>query len=393
MASNKRLGILTGGGDVPGLNPAIKAVVESAIDQGWEVVGVRQGWGGLLHCNLDSPQARKNLFLDLTRSTVRTIDRTGGTFLHTSRTNPQRTKASEVPDFLKGTAEPIEGQGDAAIYDFTPHILSVLEFLELDALIPIGGDDTLSYAARLHEEGFPVVAIPKTMDNDVYGTDYCIGFSTAVTRSVEFITALRTPSGSHERIAIVELFGRNSGETSLISAYLADVDRAIISEVPFDIQKLALLLVQDKYNNPSNYAIMTISEGAREIGGDLVHYDGDEDAYGHKKLGGIGSLTGEKLKEITGENIIYQQLGYLMRSGAPDSLDRMVAVSYGQLAMDLVAGGRSGRMVALRDGVYTHVPLNRVISGVKRVDVDEMYDVEQYRPKIADMMGKPMFLY
>jgi 6-phosphofructokinase 1 len=231
------------------------------------------------------------------------------------------------------------------------------------------------------------------MDNDVYGTDYCIGFSTAVTRSVNFITDLRTPSGSHERIAIVELFGRNSGETSLISAYLADVDRAIISEVPFDVQKLALLLVQDKYSNPSNYAIMTISEGAREIGGEVVEYSGDEDAYGHRKLGGIGKLTGETLKEVTGENIIYQQLSYLMRSGAPDSLDRMVAVSYGLLAVDLVMQGRSGRMVALRDGMYTHVPLNRVISGVKRVDVDEMYDVEQYRPKIADMLGKPMFLY
>ncbi len=393
MGRNKKLGILTGGGDVPGLNVAIKAVVESAIDKGWDVIGIRKGWAGLLHCNLDSPQSRKNLFMPLLRNTVRTIDRTGGTFLHTSRTNPQRVKASEVPDFLKGTAEPIEGEGDKAIYDFTPHVLKVLDALELDALVPIGGDDTLSYAARLHEEGFPVVAIPKTMDNDVYGTDYCIGFSTAVTRSVDFITNLRTPSGSHERIAIVELFGRNSGETSLISAYLADVDRAIISEVPFDIQKLALLLVQDKYSNPSNYAIMTISEGAREIEGDLVHYDGDEDAYGHKKLGGIGAVTGEKIKKLTGENIIYQQLGYLMRSGAPDSLDRMVAVSYGLLAMDLVAQGRSGRMVALRDGVYTHVPLKYVISGTKRVDVDEMYDVEQYRPKIANMMGKPMFLY
>ncbi len=393
MARNKKLGILTGGGDVPGLNPAIKAVVEMAIDQGWDVVGIRRGWGGLLHCNLDSPQAQKNLFVPLTRSAVRTIDRTGGTFLHTSRTNPQRVKLADTPDFLKGTVEPIEGEGDEAIYDFTSHVLKVLEFLELDALVPIGGDDTLSYAARMHQEGFHVVAIPKTMDNDVYGTDYCIGFSTAVTRSVEFITALRTPSGSHERIAIVELFGRNSGETSLISAYLADVDRAIISEVPFDAQKLGLLLVQDKYNNPSNYAIMTISEGAREIGGDLIHYEGDEDAYGHKKLGGIGKITGEKLRQITGQNVIYQQLGYLMRSGAPDSLDRMVAVSYGLLAMDLVAQGRSGRMVALRDGMYTHVPLNRVISGVKRVDVDEMYDVEQYRPKIADMLGKPMFLY
>ncbi len=393
MARTKKVGILTGGGDVPGLNPAIKAVAETAIDNGWDVIGIRRGWGGLLHCNLDSPHARKNLFQTLTRNTVRTIDRTGGTFLHTSRTNPQRVKTVDVPDFLEGTTEPKEGQGADAIHDFTAHVLQVLDFLEVDALVPIGGDDTLSYAARLHEEGFPVVAIPKTMDNDVYGTDYCIGFSTAVTRSVEFITSLRTPSGSHERIAVVELFGRNSGETSLISAYLADVDRAIISEVHFDVQKLALLLVQDKYNNPSNYAIMTISEGAREIGGSLVHYDGDEDAYGHKKLGGIGAVTGEKLKTITGENIIYQQLGYLMRSGAPDSLDRMVAVSYGLLAMDLVNQGRSGRMVALRDGVYTHVPLNRVISGVKRVDVDEMYDAEQYRPKIADMLGKPMFLY
>jgi ATP-dependent phosphofructokinase / diphosphate-dependent phosphofructokinase len=393
MIRSKKVGVLTGGGDVPGLNPAIKAVVESAIDRGWEAVGIRRGWGGLLHCNLDSPQARKNLFVTLTRNVVRTIDRTGGTFLHTSRTNPGRVKAPEVPDFLEGTSSPVVGEDGKEHYDFTPHILKVLEFLEVDALVPIGGDDTLSYAARMHQEGFPVVAIPKTMDNDVYGTDYCIGFSTAVTRSVNFITDLRTPAGSHERIAVLELFGRNSGETSLISAYLADVDRAIISEVPFDIQKLALLLVQDKYNNPSDYAIMTISEGAREIEGQLIHYDGDEDAYGHKKLGGIGAITGEKLKAITGQNIIYQQLGYLMRSGVPDSLDRMVAVSYGQLAMDLVDQRRSGRMVALRDGVYTHVPLNRVISGVKRVDVDEMYDVEQYRPKIADMLGKPMFLY
>jgi 6-phosphofructokinase len=393
MARSKRLGVLTGGGDVPGLNVAIKAVSERAIDEGWEVTGIRQGWGGLLHCNVDSPHARKNLFLPLTRGAVRTIDRTGGTFLHTSRTNPQRVKAADVPDFLEDSVRPIEGEGDEAIYDFTPHILQVLDFLELDAIVPIGGDDTLSYAARLHHEGFPVVAIPKTMDNDVYGTDYCIGFSTAVTRSVGFIANLRTPSGSHERIAIIELFGRNSGETSLIAAYLADVDRAIISEVPFDIQKLSLLLVQDKYNNPSNYAIMTISEGAREIEGERIHYDGDEDAYGHRKLGGIGAVTGEKLKAISGENIIYQQLGYLMRSGVPDSLDRMVAVSYAQLAVDLILHGRSGRMVALRDGVYTHVPLNRVISGEKRVDVDEMYDVDQYRPKIADMLGKPMFLY
>jgi 6-phosphofructokinase len=393
MEKKKRVGILTGGGDVPGLNAAIKAAAETALTSGWEVVGIRRGWGGLLHYNLDSPQARDKQCIPLTMNSVRIIDRTGGTFLHTSRTNPQRAKASDLPDFLEGVGEPIGGEGDTAIFDHTPHVLKVIDFLELDALIAIGGDDTLSYAARLHHEGFPVVAIPKTMDNDVYGTDYCIGFSTAVTRSVEAITALRTTSGSHERIAVVELFGRNSGETSLFAAYLADVDRAIISEVAFDVHKLALLLVQDKYANPSNYAIMTISEGATEVGGDTVQDESDVDAYGHRRLGGIGETTVAKLKEITKENVLYQKLSYLMRSGAPDSLDRMVAVSFGLLAMDLVREGRSGRMVALRDGMYTHVPLHRVIAGVKRVDVDEMYDVEQYRPQIAHVLGKPMFLY
>ena len=385
----KRIGVLTGGGDVPGLNPCIKTIVYRAVDEGYEVVGIRKGWGGLLYCNPEDPESVAQYIVPLDKQRVRTIDRTGGTFLHTSRTNPGKVRASEVPAFLKDKTHP----DDKGPFDFTPHVLQVLDKLDVGTLVPIGGDDTLSYAERLHREGVHIAAIPKTMDNDVYGTDYCIGFSTAVTRSVDFITALRTPTGSHERIAIVELFGRNSGETSLFAAYLAHVDRAVISEVPFDPEKLSAMLLEDKRANPSNYAIMTISEGAREIGGELSHYDGDEDAYGHKKLGGIGKMTGERLKEITGENIIYQQLGYLMRSGAPDSLDRMVAVSYGLLAMDLVSQGRSGRMVALRDGVYTHVPLNRVISGEKRVDVDEMYDVEQYRPKIADMLGKPMFLY
>src|SRR5512139_2501704 len=267
-----------------------------------------------------------------------------------------------------------------------------MRHLQVDGMVAIGGDDTLSYAARLHQEGFPVVAIPKTMDNDVYGTDYCIGFSTAVTRSVDFITALRTPTRSHERIAIIELFGRNSGETSLFAAYLANVDRAVISEVPFDIERLSALLVEDKHSNPSNYAVMTISEGATMIGGDIVE-TGEADAYGHRKLGGVGQLTGDLIKKITGENIIYQQLGYLMRGGAPDSLDRMVAYSYANLATDLIAQARSGRMVALRDGKYTHIPLSTVISGIKRVDVDELYDRHNYRPKVANMLGKPMFLY
>ncbi|MGB9591532.1 MAG: 6-phosphofructokinase, partial [Candidatus Kryptoniota bacterium] len=281
---------------------------------------------------------------------------------------------------------------DGETFDFTPHVLNVLDHLKIDALLPIGGDDTLSYAVRLHKEGFPVVAIPKTMDNDVFGTDYCIGFSTAVTRSVNFITALRTPAGSHERIAVVELFGRNSGETSLISAYLAGVDRAVISEVPFDPEKLAKLLLEDKKNNPSGYAIMTISEGAQMVGGKIIEY-GQADAYGHKKLGGIGAITGEALKQITGSEIIYQQLAYLMRSGEPDALDRMVAISYANLATDLVIKKQYGRMVALKEGKYTHIPVDSIADGLKRVDVEELYDVDQYKPKVAHLLGKPMFLY
>jgi 6-phosphofructokinase 1 len=271
-------------------------------------------------------------------------------------------------------------------------VLQNLEHLGIDTLIPIGGDDTLSYGERLHSEGFPVVAIPKTMDNDVYGTDYCIGFSTAVTRSVRLIHQLRTSTGSHERIAVIELFGRNSGETSLISSYLAAVDRAIISEVPFDPEKLAELVMRDKAKNPSNYAMVTISEGAHMQGGKVVEY-GEADAYGHKKLGGIGEITGEALKTLTGEKIIYQRLAYLMRSGAPDALDLMVAVNYANMAMDLIDDGVSGRMVALRDGTYTHIPMSTVTSGVKRVDVGELYDVDQYRPKVRHVLGKPMFLY
>lgn len=390
MTPVKTLGILTGGGDVPGLNPCIKAVVDRAIDDGMEVIGFRRGWAGPLNVNPDDPSEDWRWVMRLNKAVVRKIDRSGGTFLHTSRTRPSHVKPGELPAFLKEqytTPDPKTG-----LIDLTPHILRVLAHLKIDGLVAIGGDDTLSYAARLHQEQFPVVAIPKTMDNDVYGTDYCIGFSTAVTRSVDLITGLRTPAGSHERIAVVELFGRNSGETSLFAAYLAGVDRAVISEVPFDIEKLGAFLHEDKRANPSNYAVLTISEGATMTGGEIIEA-GEADAYGHRKLGGVGEITGELLKKITGENIIYQTLGYLMRSGAPDSLDRMVALSYANLATDLIAQGRSGRMVALRDGKYTHIPLSTVISGIKRVDVDELYDKENYRPKVASMLGKPMFLY
>jgi len=386
----KTIGILTGGGDVPGLNPAIKAVVLGALENGYRVIGIRRGWSGLLHYNLDEPSTHDYYVRELHKDNVRTIDRTGGTFLHTSRTNPQNVSEKNVPDFLKNSKYGKKRE-DTGTMDYTDYVLQVLGHLGIDTMVPIGGDDTLSFAVRLHKEGFPVVALPKTMDNDVFGTDYCIGFSTAVTRSVEFITNMRTSVGSHERIGIVELFGRNSGETSLISAYLGYVDRAIISEVPFEVHKLANFLLEDKRNNASNYAIMTISEGAIMQGGEVIE-TGDEDMFGHRKLGGVGMLLSAEIKKITGQDIMYQQLGYLMRSGAPDSLDRMVAMSYGNLAIQLIKRGETGKMVALHGGKYTTVPIDMVLAGKKRVDITAYYDIENYRPKIRDFMGVPMFL-
>jgi 6-phosphofructokinase len=386
----KTIGILTGGGDVPGLNPCMKAAVLSALDADYKVIGIRRGWAGLLHYDLDEPSTHEYYIRHLEREDVRTIDRTGGTFLHTSRTNPQKVREKNIPDFLKNSSygKAIDENGTM---DYTDYVVKVLEHLGVDYLIPIGGDDTLSFGARLHKEGFPVVAVPKTMDNDVFGTDYCIGFSTAVTRSVDLITNLRTSVGSHERIGVIELFGRNSGETSLISAYLAYVDRAIIPEVPVDITRLTEYLMEDKRNNPSNYAIVTISEGAIIEGGDVVEY-GEADAFGHRKLGGVGEIAAAEIKRLTGQDIIYQQMAYLMRSGAPDSLDRMVAMSYGNLAMQLIKSGDTGKMVALQGGKYTTVPLDIITSGKKRVDVPNFYDSKNYRPKVRDFLGVPMFL-
>ncbi len=389
-----RIGVLTGGGDVPGLNPCIKQIVYRAEDAGHEIFGIRRGWAGLLDYNLDEQNEDKiaDWVMPLDKQKVRTVDRTGGTFLHTSRTNPGNVMPDRIPDFLRDMDAPahVDKRG-REVFDYTEHVLKVLEHLGIDVLIPIGGDDTLSYGERMHREGVDVVAIPKTMDNDVYGTDYCIGFSTAVTRSVDFIHNLRTSTGSHERIAVVELFGRNSGETSLIAAYLAGVDRAIISEVPFDVHRLAELILHDKKLNPSNYAMLTVSEGARPIEGEIME-SGEADAYGHKKLGGIGQLVGDMLTKETGERIIYQQVAYLMRSGAPDSLDLMVAANYAQMAMSLVEQGRFGRMVALQRGLYTDINLSTLMQGIKRVNVAELYDVEQYRPKVRHVFGMPMFL-
>jgi ATP-dependent phosphofructokinase / diphosphate-dependent phosphofructokinase len=389
MAKKQRIAILTGGGDVPGLNVAIKAVVTRAYSQNIDILGFRRGWLGAMSINPQDPESVDKWTIPLTPERVRTIDRSGGTMLHTSRTNPSNVKIGEMPPFI---SESLYYANEKGTLDCTPHVLKVLEFLELDAIIPIGGDDTLSYACRLHREGFQIVAIPKTMDNDVFGTDFCIGFSTAVTRSVDSINALRTTAGSHERICVMELFGRNSGETSLFAAYLADVDRAVISEVPFDVQKLAAFLVEDRRRNPSNYAIMTISEGAHPVKGSILE-TGEEDAYGHKKLGGIGLIVANEIKRETGIDIIYQQLAYIMRSGTPDSMDRMVAVSYGNLALDQVAMGNTGRMVALHQGIYTTVPIDLVVAAKKTVDITALYDRLNYKPKVRDTLGKPLFLY
>ncbi len=381
------IAILTGGGDVPGLNPCIKALVYRAATEGINVIGIRRGWAGLLEYDPDDPETSRSCFQKLEPAEVRTIDRYGGTYLHTSRINPAAAKERDVPRSQRKLFK----KGESA-KDFTPYVLENLELLKIDAVIPIGGDDTLSYAERLHREGFPVIAIPKTMDNDVFGTDYCIGFSTAITRGVSLIHSLRTCTGSHERIAVIELFGRYCGETSLISAYLAGVDRAIISEVPFDPARLAELVMKDKKANPKNYAMITVSEGARMIGGEILA-SGEKDAYGHLKLGGVGEETGEILKRLTGEDVLNQRLSYLMRSGAPDSLDLMVAVNFANMAIDLFLKSIFGRLVALSRGIYTDIPLSTITTGQKRVDVRELYDVEEYRPKVMHVSGKPMFLY
>ena len=380
-----RIGILTGGGDVPGLNPVIKAFVNRVGEAGHSVIGLRRGWSAVLNIDPGDAGSVEAHTMDLDRLTVRTIDRTGGTILHSSRTNPGRVAERNVPSFVTPPASDPP-------YDLTGHAVRVVEGLGLDALVAIGGDDTLSYALRMHEEGVPVVAIPKTMDNDVPGTEYCVGFSTAVTRSVGFINNLRSAVGSHERVAVVELFGRYSGATSLAAGYLGSADRTLIAEVPFDIRRLAAMVVADREANPSRYAVVVVSEGASLIGGDRVE-TGEADAYGHRKLGGIGEMTGSLIKRITGIGIMNQRVAYLMRSGPPDVLDLMVGFNFGTMAAELLLSGVSGHMVAIEGGAYTTRHLSVLAEGARTVDVDAFYDAENYRPDIRALAGKPMFLY
>jgi 6-phosphofructokinase 1 len=385
----KRVGILTGGGDVPGLNAAIKTFVWRMREAGYEVVGLRRGWAALLNI-LPFRDAENNdkWMLPLTRENTRIIDRSGGTILHTSRINPAITKPDGIPEHLRGSAPPPGPDGKV---DLTAAALETLEFLKLDTLVAIGGDGTLSFARRLHQEGVKIIGLPKTMDNDVFGTDYCIGFSTAVTRSVNFINDLRTAAGSHERYLVVELFGRNSGETCLLASYLAGTDRALIAEVPFDSQAVVEMMAADKRSNPSNYAVAAISEGAYPLGGEPFE-SGEADAVGNRELGGVGRYLREELQKTTGDRVIYQRLGYLMRSGPPDSLDRLVASNFANLAADLILGDKAGRLVAIQGGRYTTEPIETVGEGTKRVDVEKFYDTEQYRADITGVMGLPMFL-
>jgi 6-phosphofructokinase len=385
----RRIGILTGGGDVPGLNMAIKGFVARMEDAGCEVVGLRRGWAALLNVVPEAGADNSAWVVPLTRASTRTIDRSGGTVLHTSRINPAIMKPESAPAHLRGR----EGGSDAGgRLDLTRVALEVIEFLRLEALVAIGGDGTLSFACRLHDEGVPVIGVPKTMDNDVFGTEYCIGFSTAVTRSVNFIHDLRTAAGSHERFLVVELFGRYSGETCLLASYLAGTDRALIAEVPFDPQRIVELLAADKRSNPSNYAVVAISEGAYPVGAQPVE-SGEADVVGNRELGGIGRLLRQELQRTTGDRVIYQRLGYLMRSGPPDALDRLVASNFGVLAADLVLAGETGRLVAIVGGRYSTVPIGTVCAGNKQVDVERFYDRDSYRPKIVDVLDLPMFMH
>jgi 6-phosphofructokinase 1 len=395
MATKKKpgvIGILTGGGDVPGLNPAIRAVTIRALREGYKVIGVRRGWGGLVDIIRDEKYDNSNNFQVLTEEVVNRAGRTGGTFLHTSRTNPSKVKKDAVPAHLADRfTEPIN--------DLTTEVLKNLDWLGLDYLIPIGGDDTLSYGVRLYREGFKVIAIPKTMDNDVPGTDYCIGFSTCVTRTIQMTNSLRTSAGSHERLMVLEVFGRYAGFTALLPAMAGAANRCVIPEYKFNIERLAELLVQDRNQYSSKYAIVLVSEGATFEGGDMVFQDNRTDAYGHAKLGGIGDLVSAKLEQLSSRynngqtiHIINQKLGYLVRGGDPDAIDSIVPMAYGNLALDLIMKGIHGRLVVLKDGRYDNVPVDVISSTKKLVDVKKFYNTDRLRPNFESFEMKPLFI-
>lgn len=388
----KRIGILTGGGDVPGLNSVIKTVVYRGSEIGSEVLGIRRGWEGLTHVDLDDAASRARYILPLNRENTRTIDRTGGTFLHTTRTNPARVKT--LPSFLKGRGFPRletskKGTTSSA-WDLTSQVLENIEKLRLDYVVAIGGDDTLSYAARLDGEGVKVIAIPKTMDNDVRHTEYCIGFSTAITRAMDAVDRQRTTVGSHERIGIFRIFGRDAGYTALYTAYVTSL-RCGIPEYPFDLPHMIELLMQDKKSNPSGYALVILSEGAAWKGYEVREY-GAADAFGHRKKANVGEDLSEEIKKATGEETVVSDLTYDLRSGSPDSVDKMVASTFAGMAMDCIETGEHGKMTAISQGCYALVAIPDPKLGPRRVEVETMYNTERYRPNYARKLGLPIFM-
>ncbi len=388
MKPVQRIGILTGGGDVPGLNPVIKSVVYKATEMHADVIGIRRGWEGLTHMR-PGIMPDEEYIRPLDRINTRGIDRTGGTVLHTSRTNPKRVKKSKLPAHLSPErVRPLEcGDG---VYDLTPIVLGNIESLGLDCLIVIGGDDTLSFAQVLESSGVSLVGIPKTMDNDVQGTEYCIGFSTAITRAKDLITRQRTTIGSHERVGVFRIFGRDSGFTALYTAYVTST-RCVLPEVEFDLERLMEILVEDKRNNPSRYSLVIASEGAVWKGQSVGEY-GETDAYGHRKKVDIGHALGEEIKRRTGEDTIVSDLTYDLRSGEPDALDQIVAITFANVAMDLIRDGIHGRLIAVQDGKYTHAPLPDPKIGPRKVDVARLYNIARFRPKYSEKLGMPLLL-
>ncbi len=384
----KRIGILTGGGDVPGLNSVIKSVVYRSSEVGWQAVGIRRGWKGLTHVDTSRDDGGGYL-RPLDRATTRAIDRTGGTVLHTSRTNPSAMNGSSLPEFVDEAGRATLATGDDQ-YDLTPIVLDNLQRLGIDALVAIGGDDTLSYAARLGREGFPVIAIPKTMDNDVQGTEYCIGFSTAITRAKELINRQRTTLGSHERIGVFRIFGRNAGYSAWYSAYVTSA-RCVIPEAPFDLDALATILAEDWRLNPSNYAFVIASEGAIWRGGEITEV-GEADAFGHRHKADVGEVLAAELKRRTGIETVNSDLTYDLRSGDPDALDQLVAITFANIAVDLLAEGTFGRMTAIRDGNYAHAPLPERALGARQLDVETMYNAERFRPRYEAKLNGPLLL-
>jgi len=392
MASTKgTIAILTGGGDVPGLNPAIRAITIRALREGYGVVGIRRGWAGLVDYVPEKGADNSDNVHVLSEAIVNRAGRTGGTFLHTSRTRPSHLPRERVPHLLSGY--------DQKVNDITKDVLKNLEHLGVDTLIPIGGDDTLSYGKRLHDEGVNVVAIPKTMDNDVYGTDYCIGFSTCVTRTIEATHSLRTSAGSHERFLVIEVFGRYAGFTALLPTMAGAADRCVIPEHAVDVEHLAELLTYDRNRNPSRYAVVLVSEGASLTTQEGMSFEGhDVDMFGHRKLGGVGDKVASALKEYSPKynngrriDVVNQRLGYLVRSGDPDALDSIVPMAFGNLALDLILKGRYGRLVSIHKGFYDSVPITSVTSEKKVVDVPKYYNTARLRP-IYEFDGAPLFI-